>query len=104
MPVRTVKIGGLAGLLAAALFTICAVIDQTAPVESVYDSPNEYVYAVLSMVAFLAAVVAVVGVRTLTSQTGRLARLATVAAWMVGLGYRSSDCSMPSTSFRASAP
>ena len=87
MPVRIIKIGGLAGLLAAALFIVSAVIDQVAPVGLVYDSPNEYIYSAVSMVAFLAVVVAVVGVRTLMSQAGKLSRLSTVAAWLVGLGY-----------------
>ena len=87
MSIRFIKIGGLAGLLAAVLFVICAVMDQVAPVALVYDSPNAYVYSAVSMVAFLAVVVAVGGVRTLTSQTGKLERLSTVAAWLVGLGY-----------------
>jgi hypothetical protein len=87
MPVRIIKIGGLAGLLAAALFAICVVIDQVAPVDVVYDSANEYVYSAVSMVAFLAVVVAVFGVRTLASQAGKLQRLSTVAAWLVSLGY-----------------
>ena len=87
MPVRIVKIGGLAGLLAAILFIITAAIDQVAPIGLVYDSVNEYIYSAVSMVAFLAVVVAVVGVRALTSRSGKLERLSTVAAWLVGLGY-----------------
>ena len=82
-----VKLGGLAGVLAAALFLIAVVIDQVAPVELVYDSPNEYVYSAVSMVAFLLVVAAIVGVWSLKSQTGQLRRLARVAAWMTGLGY-----------------
>ena len=87
MPVRIIKIGGLAGLLAATLFIVSAVIDKVAPVGLVYDSPNEYIYSAVSMVAFLAVVVAVAGLRTLMSQTGKLSRLSTVAASLVGLGY-----------------
>ena len=44
MSPKIVKLGGLAGILAAALFLITAAIDQIAPVDVVYDSPNEYVY------------------------------------------------------------
>lgn len=82
-----VRLGGLAGILAAALFVVVFVIDQVAPVDFVYDSPSEYVYAAVSMVAFLAVVVAVVGVWALKSRTERLRRLATVAALLTGLGY-----------------
>ena len=87
MSVGTVKRGGLAGVLAAALFVICAVIDTVAPIDVVYDSPTEYAFLVASTVAFLAVVVSVVGVWALKARTGRLRRLATVAAWLVGLGY-----------------
>jgi hypothetical protein len=87
MSPNIVKLGGLAGILAAALFLIVVVIDQVAPVEVVYDSPNEYVYSAVSMVAFLAVVAAVIGVWALKSRTSQLRRLAAVAAWMTGLGY-----------------
>jgi hypothetical protein len=87
MSPNIVKLGGLAGILAAALLLIVAVIDQVAPVGVVYDSPNEYVHSAISMVAFLAVVAAVVGVWTLKSRTSQLRRLTTVAAWMTGLGY-----------------
>jgi hypothetical protein len=87
MSPNIVKLGGVAGILAAALFLIVVVIDQVAPVEVVYDSPNEYVYSAVSMVAFLAVVAAVIGVWALKSRTSQLRRLAAVAAWMTGLGY-----------------
>ena len=87
MSPNIVKLGGLAGILAAALLLIAAVIDQIAPVEVAYDSPNEYIHSAVSMVAFLAVVAAVVGVWALNSRTGRLRRLATVAALLTGLGY-----------------
>ena len=69
MSQNIVKLGGFAGILAAALLLIVAVIDQVAPVGVVYDSPNEYVYSAVSMVAFLAVVLAVVGVWALKSRT-----------------------------------
>ena len=53
MSPNIVKLGGLAGILAAALLLIAAVIDQIAPVEVAYDSPNEYLHSAVSMVAFL---------------------------------------------------
>ena len=87
MSERTIKSGGVAGVLAAALFILSAVTDTVAPIDVDYDSPNEYVYVAASTVAFLAVVVAVIGVRALAARTGRLARLATVAAWLVGVGY-----------------
>ena len=87
MSERTIKSGGVAGVLAAALFILSAVTDTVAPIDVDYDSPNEYVYVAASTVAFLAVVVAVIGVRALAARTGRPARLATVAAWLVGVGY-----------------
>ena len=79
MSERTIKSGGVAGVLAAALFILSAVTDTVAPIDVDYDSPNEYVYVAASTVAFLAVVVAVIGVRALAARTGRPARLATVA-------------------------
>jgi hypothetical protein len=87
MSERTIKSGGVAGVLAAALFILSAVTDTVAPIDVDYDSPNEYVYVAASTVAFLSVVVAVIGVRALAARTGRPARLATVAAWLVGVGY-----------------
>ena len=87
MSERTIKSGGVAGVLAAALFILSAVTDTVAPIDVDYDSPNEYVYVAASTVAFLAVVVAVIGVRALAARTGRPARLATVAARLVGVGY-----------------
>ena len=87
MSPNIVKLGGLAGILAAALLLVAAIIDQVAPVGLVYDSPDEYVYSAVTMVAFLAVAAAVVGVWSLKSRTGQLRRLARVAAWMTGLGY-----------------
>ena len=86
MSERTMKSGGVAGVLAAALFILTAVTDTVARIDVDYDSPNEYVYVAASTVAFLAVVVAVIGVRALAARTGRPARLATVAAWLVGVG------------------
>ena len=87
MSERAVKSGGLAGVLAGGLFIVTAIIDTVAPIDAVYDSPNEYVYLTVSTVAFLAVVVAVVRVWALKSRTDQLRRLATVAAWLVGIGY-----------------
>jgi hypothetical protein len=86
MSARIVKRGGLAGLLAAALFLITTVIDQVAPVQTVY-SPNEYVYWVLSTGAVVAAIGAVVGLQAFLSRNARLRRLGAVAAWLTGIGY-----------------
>ena len=87
MSERAVKSGGLAGVLAGGLFIVTAIIDMVAPIDAVYDSPNEYLYLTVSTVAFLAVVVAVVGVWALKSRTDRLRRLAAVATWLVGIGY-----------------
>ena len=87
MSPRTVKAGGLAGLLAGALFIATTVIDQLAPVDFVYDSPNEYVFVAVITVAFLAAVGAVLGMWALKSRTEQLRRLGLAGAWSVGIGY-----------------
>ena len=87
MSERTIKSGGVAGVIAAALFILTAVTDIVAPIDVDYDSPHEYVYVAASTVAFLAVVVAVIGVRALAARTGRPARLATIATWLVGVGW-----------------
>lgn len=87
MSVNTVKRGGQAGLLAAALFLITTVIDQIAPFTTVYDSPRDYVNPTLNLLAFLAAARGVVGFWALQSRAGRFRRLGAVGAGMTGVGY-----------------
>lgn len=87
MSVRTIRTGGLAGVLAAGLFVIAAILDTVAPIDVVYDSSTEVLYLSASSLAFLAVVVTVTGMRALLARTGRQTRLATVGAWLVIAGY-----------------
>ena len=87
MSERVIKIGGLAGLLAAALFVVNTVITQIAGVRIGYVSPADYLAQAVNLVAFLAVVVAIVGVQALLARTAKLRRLGLVGAWLAGIGY-----------------
>jgi hypothetical protein len=65
MSSRVVKWGGGAGILAAALLILSAIIYQIAPGEGIVDTSTEYLYRTVVVLAYLAIVVAVLGIHAL---------------------------------------
>jgi hypothetical protein len=84
---NAVKAGGLAGVLAGLLFVLSTVLDQIAPVQSVYESSTDYLYELITLLAFVGAMVAVVGIRALQQRTGRFLRLGAVGTVLTLVGY-----------------
>jgi len=87
MSERTIKAGGVAGLLAAVLLVASTTLTQLAGNPEVYATPGNYLVQALNTVAFLAAVVAIIGFYALLSRTGRFRRLGLVGAVLAGIGY-----------------
>ena len=81
------KVGGWAGLLAAALFVATMILMQVAPVDFVYDSPTDYLYQVVLLVAFVATIVAVVGLDARQRPHQRYGRLGTIGTVFTLIGY-----------------
>ena len=87
MSERIVKIGGVAGLAAAALFIASLALVRLTEARTFYTSPADYLGQTVALVAFLAVVVVILALGSVRSRTGRLGRLTLVGAWLAGLGY-----------------
>jgi hypothetical protein len=61
MSANAVKAGGLAGVLAGLLFVLSTVLDQIAPVQSVYESSTDYLYQLITLLAFAGATALLIG-------------------------------------------
>ena len=82
-----VKWGGIAGLVAAALLIVSAVLNQMSPVPQTYDAAANYLYLGVVVAAYIAVIVAVLGIHALHSGTPRYGRLGTTGAVLTIAGY-----------------
>ena len=82
-----VKWGGIAGLAAAALLIMSAILNQISPVQRTYDSTVNYLYLGVAVAAYIAVIVAVLGIHALHSGTSRYGRLGTTGAVLTSAGY-----------------
>jgi hypothetical protein len=82
-----VKWGGIAGLLAAALLIMSAILNQMSPIQTTYDSPADYLYLGVVVAAYLAVIVAVLGIHALHNGRPRYGRLGTVGTVLTLVGY-----------------
>jgi hypothetical protein len=82
-----VKWGGIAGLVAAALLIVSAVLNQMSPVLQTYDSAASYLYLGVVVAAYIAVIVAVLGIHALHSGTPRYGRLGTTGVVLTIAGY-----------------
>ena len=78
-----VKWGGIAGLAAAALLIISAILNQMSPGTA---ASNLYLYVVV-LAAYIAVIVAVLGIHALHSGRPRYGRLGTTGAVLTIAGY-----------------
>jgi prepilin signal peptidase PulO-like enzyme (type II secretory pathway) len=78
-----VKWGGIAGLVAAALWIISAILNQVSPGAA---GSNLYLDVVV-LAAYIAVIVAVLGIHALHSGTSRYGRLGTTGAVLTIAGY-----------------
>jgi hypothetical protein len=82
-----VKRGGIAGLVAAALWIISAILNQMTPVQQTYDSAASYLYRGIALAAYIAMIVAVLGIHALHSGTPRYGRLGVTGTALTITGY-----------------
>jgi hypothetical protein len=87
MSSRAVKWGGLAGLAAAVLFVLAAILNQVAPIEGIVDTPNEYVYRAVTILAYIGIIIAVLGIHALHSGNPRYGPLGTAGSVITIAGY-----------------
>ena len=81
-----VKWGGIAGVVAAALLILSAILYQLNPVQRTYDSAS-YLYLGVGLAAYIAIIVAVLGIHALHSGTPRYGRLGATGTVLTIAGY-----------------
>jgi hypothetical protein len=82
-----IKWGGIAGIAAAALFIMSAILDQLSPLQRIYDSAASYLYLSVVVVAYIAVIIAVLGIHALHSGRPRYGRLGTTGTVLTIAGY-----------------
>ncbi len=82
-----VKWGGIAGLVAAALLIVSAILNQMNPVQQTYDSAVSYLYLGVAVAAYIAVIVALLGIHGLHAGTPRYGRLGTIGVVLTIAGY-----------------
>jgi hypothetical protein len=87
MSSKVVKWGGGAGILAAALLVLSAIINQIAPIEGIVDTSSEYFYRAVTVLAYVAIIVAVLGIHALHAGNSRYGWLGTAGSVITIAGY-----------------
>jgi hypothetical protein len=82
-----IKWGGIAGIVAAALFMVSAILDQLSPLQRTYDSTASYLYLGLVVTAYIAVIIAVLGIHALHRGRPRYGRLGTTGTVLIIAGY-----------------
>ena len=82
-----IKWGGIAGIAAAALFIVSAILDQLSPLQRTYDSAASYLYLGVVVAAYIAVIIAVLGIHVLHSGRPRYGRLGTTGTVLTIAGY-----------------
>jgi hypothetical protein len=82
-----IKWGGIAGIAAAALFIVSAILEQLSPLQRIYDSVASYLYLGVVVAAYIAVIIAVLGIHALHSRRPRYGRLGTTGTVLTIAGY-----------------
>jgi hypothetical protein len=82
-----VKSGGIAGVAAAALLVLSAILYLLSPVQRTYDTATSYLYLGVTLVAYIAIIVAVLGIHALHSGSPRYGRLGATGTVLTIAGY-----------------
>jgi hypothetical protein len=78
--------GGIAGVVAAALLILSAILNQLSPVQRTY-STTSYLYLAVVLIAYIAVIVAVLGIHALHSGRPRYGRLGAAGTVLTIAGY-----------------
>ena len=83
----TVRWGGIAGAVAAALLVLSAILNQLSPIKTTYDSAASYLYLAAVFVAYVAVLVALLGIHAVHRGRPRYGRLGAVGTVLTFAGY-----------------
>ena len=81
------KWGGIAGIVAAALFIVSAILDQLSPIQRTYDSAASYLYLGVVVAAYIAVIIALLGIHALHRGTPRYGWLGSAGTVITIAGY-----------------
>jgi hypothetical protein len=82
-----IKSGGIAGVVAAALLILSAILYLLSPVQRTYDTATSYLYLGVTLAAYIAVIVAVLGIHALLSGSPRYGRLGATGTVLTVAGY-----------------
>ena len=82
-----VRWGGVAGLAAAGLLILSALLDQVSQGDGIVDTPSEYLYRAVVALAYVAVIIAVLGIHSLHAGNSRYGAVGTVGAVITIIGY-----------------
>ena len=82
-----VKSGGIAGVAAAALLVLSAILYLLSPVQRTYDSAASYLYLGVTLAAYVAVIVTVLGIHALHGGSPRYGRLGATGTVLTIAGY-----------------
>jgi hypothetical protein len=89
MSPSVVKWGGVAGLGAAALLILSAILNQLTPGDAIVDTPVEYLYRAVTVPAYVGVIIAVLGIHSLHRGNSRYGWLGSAGSVMTIAGYAS---------------
>ena len=89
MSSSVVKSGGVAGLGAAGLLILSAILNQLTPGDGTVDTPAEYFYRAVTVLAYVGVIIAVLGIHSLHRGNSRYGWLGSAGSVMTIAGYAS---------------
>jgi hypothetical protein len=87
MSSNVVRWGGVAGVVAAAMWVLSFILIQLTSLPSVFESFSDYLIEVVLLVGYAGTMGAIVGLHALQSQSGRYGRLGAVGSLLAFIGY-----------------
>lgn len=82
-----VKWGGAAGIAAAGLLILSALLNQLSPGEGIVDTPSEYLYHGVVVLAYVGVIIAVLGIHSLHAGNSRYGTVGTAGSVITIAGY-----------------
>jgi len=87
MSSNVVRWGGVAGVVAAAMWVMSFILIQLTSLPRVFESFSDYLIEVILLVGYVGTIGAIVGLHALQSQSERYGRLGALGSLLTSIGY-----------------
>jgi hypothetical protein len=87
MSSNVVRWGGVAGVVAAAMWVLSFILIQLTSLPRVFESFSDYLIEVILLVGYVGTIGAIVGLHALQSQSERYGRLGALGSLLTSIGY-----------------